>query len=731
MSESRAIAADDLSYLRKELVRVVLLCLIAGLYLWCVALFQIHIHFGPTWGGVLILGVGLAFALTFQGRRTSAAAFAMLLGLAGAVIYHMCVVGLGTPSYFMGVVVVLASLLFTMKSVLLTTLLCDLSVIGIGLVRFGNPILSNEVVFPVLLISAIGVLSSLAVRSRYLTLYWAWDRAMVSQRREEELRDHQGELARALKALDEAYHRLVHLNYELSAAREVAEEARSAKQRFVTNVSHELRTPLNVIVAFSEMMYLSPKNYGSAPLPAEYRGDVREIYRSSKHLLRLIDDVLDLSRIQVSQMKLCLERIDLGDVVAEALDIIRPLVQVKSLELCNQLPSEMPMVLIDRVRVRQVMLNLLNNARRFTDEGSISVRATLEGDYIRVTVADTGIGIRPGEQEAAFKEFEQLESSSSRREDGSGLGLAISKAILELHGGRIWLESEGIPGLGTQFHFTLPVAEAQFIQLSPLEGTRKYWKPSSNRNKTLLMLGADSTVVDMLERHMEEYHVVSVDGISSVPRLVTELHARAVLLNELDEDGTGQQMWQLCQELGELPLPVIVSPLLSERQLNQGCGVVKRLTKPVSRGEILDLLDHLSGNAHRILVVDDDPQMVHLLCRMIESAERDYEVRRAYNGQEGLTSLRSERFDLVLLDLAMPEMDGYALISSMQASTALRDIPVALITAHERTPDEERKLGGRALFVHNSAGFTNEESIACLQCILNVLDIPTVSSEWP
>jgi len=724
MSREREIATDDLAYLRQESLKIVLVCMIAGLYFWCAVLFYAGDEFGPAWLGPALLtgGVGVAFANRV--RNTSLAAAAVILGFAVAVLYSMLLADIQMAPYMLAVVVALTGLLFDLKAVTQVTLLCVGSIVAIGSLRWGYPVFSYQLVSPILVTSAVGVLSSLAVRNLYEALHWFQERAAAAQHNEAELRDRQGQLSRTVKALDEAYRRLEYLNYDLARAREEAEKTRLVKQRFVTSVSHELRTPLNVVVALSEMMYLSPQRYGAGPLPPALRGDVREIYRSSQHLLHLIDDVLDMAQIDAGEVKLHQQPLHLRDVVAETLDMIRPLVRETDVALRAQVPADLPPVLVDRNRVQQVLLNLLNNARRFTERGSISVHASLEAGQVRVTVADTGIGIPPGEQDQMFKEFHQLDGTATRGEDGRGLGLAISKRSIELHGGRIWLESDGVPGQGSRFHFTLPVEGARTVKVSALQGSRKLPGLPSGRGRTLLLLDQDVTVARMLEQRLDDYQIVPIGDVSEVPRLVDELHARAVVVNPARGKQYRQQVSELRRQLGDSSMPIVFCPLVGERRLGESLGVMDYLTKPITREALGALLDRLGEGVRRILVVDDNPQMVRLLSRMLHMAEREYEVLRAYDGQEGLRKMRSQHPDLVLLDLVMPGMDGYDVLARVQDDADLRDIPVAVITAQTRTTEEERQLGGKTLLVSSGAGFTNEEAINYLRGILDAARVP-------
>jgi signal transduction histidine kinase/DNA-binding response OmpR family regulator len=717
------VATSDLAYLREEALRRILLYAIAALYIWCAVLFPTTMGFGPVWFGPVPLACGVATALAIRKKNPSLAAAALILGMITASLYSSGL-DIKVAPYLLAVVVSLTGLLFSLQTVAAVTLVCGGLVIAVGSLYLGYSPFSAELLAPALVIGAVGMMSSLSVRNLYLALYWAWDRAMEAQRNQEELRDRQGQLARTLKALDEAYQRLEHLNYDLGQARAAAEEARLIKQQFVTNVSHELRTPLNVIVAFSEMMYLSPQSYGGVPLPPEYRGDVREIYRSSQHLLRLVEDVLDLSQIEARRMRVYLEPAHLGHLIAEALDIIRPLLREKKIELQADIPVDLPPVLIDRARVRQVLLNLLNNAQRFTEQGGITVRAAVDAEQVKVTVADTGVGIAPGDHAKVFEEFRQLDGSTTRQQGGSGLGLAISKRFVELHGGHIWVESDGVPSHGSQFHFTLPLAGVGSVRDATLYRTPTTLRSPSGRGRTLLLMDQDPAIARMLEQGLEEYRVVPVDDVSKIPALAAELHPRAVVLNPAQGRQAWRQIRELRQKLGKLALPIVLCPLVGERQLGQALGVVDYLVKPISRVALTALLGRLGEGVHRILILDDDPRMVRVLTRMIQSTGRGYDVVRAYSGPEGLLEMQRQRPDLVLLDLVMPEMDGHDVLAKMREDDELGQVPVIAITAQEHTPEEERRLGGKTLWVSNDGGFTNEEALRYLRGVLNAVGVP-------
>jgi CheY-like chemotaxis protein len=452
---------------------------------------------------------------------------------------------------------------------------------------------------------------------------------------------------------------------------------------------------------------------------------VREIYRSSKYLLHLTEDVLELSKSEAGQLKAYRESTDLHDIVNDALDMIRPLVHEEDVALRAELPVKLPEVVVDRERVQQVLLNLLNNARRFTDRGSITVRVSEEGDYVRVTVADTGSGIPVNEHENVFKEFHQLDGPPARRQSGSGLGLAISKRFVEMHGGRIWLESEGLPGRGSCFHFTLPFAGTDTdVPISHLQGGAMQLRVPTGRGRAVVFLGGDANLTDLLERKMPQYRVVPTDDIEAVPRIVDEVQARAILVN----GAVGRSAWQyvrkLRRKLGHSSLPIILCPFVSYRELGEAMGVVDYLVKPFKRDMIVELCSRLDTPIRRVLVVDDDPQMIHVFTRMLESVEPPMEVLRAHDGAQGLEVARQRSPDLILLDLKMPKMDGYSMLAQLQKDSELCTIPVAVVTAQTYTLDDERRLGGPMMFVYCGAGFTNEEAAAYLCSTLEIVGSP-------
>ena len=334
-----------------------------------------------------------------------------------------------------------------------------------------------------------------------------------------ETRERRMELSRALRALEEATYRIERTNNELVIAQHQAEQAKSLQNRFTATVSHELRGPLNVIVGFTQLMALSPESY-DVELPACYRSDIYTIYRNSRHLAALVDDILDLSQVEAYRLSLVREPVDLStDVVQDAVRAIEPLVRRKGLYLRQEIDEGTPSILADPVRMRQVMLNLLANAVRFTDEGGITVSLQRSDDQVKVSVTDTGHGIPAEHMDELFVEFHQIQPTATREARGTGLGLAISKHLVELHGGRMWADSA--EGQGTTFSFTLPLANEHTE--SDLVHT-----PHDDRDlaahETCIVVHDDLTVVRALGRRLEGFRTIGLDDVANLASLTDELH---------------------------------------------------------------------------------------------------------------------------------------------------------------------------------------------------------------
>src|SRR5512133_123926 len=355
---------------------------------------------------------------------------------------------------FLLTIVIASSLIGPVGSISAATLAV---LIEIALVYFSRGEMESSELLPglILLQFLAGFLSSQSAYGLYSALKAAENMAKEASDHAEEARKHRGELHRTLKSLDMAYIQLERVNGELVQAREIADAALHFKKEFIAQTSHELRTPLNLIIGFSETMAFSQNSYG-VKLPAPYLRDVTEIHRNSRHLMTLIDDILDLSKLESGRMGLRFNLADIGEVLREVRDTVQPLTQAKHIDLLLEAPEALPRLWLDQPRIHQVLLNLLSNAARLTKQGKIVLKAEFRQNQndLLIQVQDTGPGIPAEMLSQVFEEFQQVHETASGT-GTTGLGLTISKRIVELHGGHIWVESE--VGSGSTFSFTLPV----------------------------------------------------------------------------------------------------------------------------------------------------------------------------------------------------------------------------------------------------------------------------------
>ncbi|NLE43474.1 MAG: HAMP domain-containing histidine kinase, partial [Chloroflexi bacterium] len=402
--------------------------------------------------GTVLLACGLALALVI--RQFVLARVLWQLGLVVAVTVGICVSGQTEIAFLYALWPLIAVVTMSWPvGVLAEGLLIGL----LSWLSYGSaaPSLSMTLIIEVALAGGLAGLLGWAATDTLLTVtHWSLFSYEQAHAKMEEARLHRMELKQVEEDLLHANRELVGLTDRLRAMQQLAEEAKRAKQEFVANVSHELRTPLNMIIGFSEMIMQSPRVYG-AELPRAVLADIHAIERNSQHLSKLVDDVLDLSQIEAGRVALIRERFDLKDIIDDAAGAVRALFESKGLYLETEAAPDLPAVFCDAIRIRQVVLNLLSNAGRYTDRGGVHVKAWCEEKRVVVSVTDTGPGIAVEEQSRLFEPFHQLDGSLRRRHGGSGLGLSISKQFIELHGGEMWLASE--VGAGTTFSFCLPI----------------------------------------------------------------------------------------------------------------------------------------------------------------------------------------------------------------------------------------------------------------------------------
>jgi signal transduction histidine kinase/CheY-like chemotaxis protein len=566
----------------------------------------------------------------------------------------------------------------------------------------------------------------------YQIIDWSWSAFLLNQQRQQELRKNRGQLAQALSQLDQAYRQLESLNEKLAYSKRVAEEEQQKKAEFAANMSHELRTPINMVIGFTELILNSPRSYGPTGLPQALMGDLEVVHRNGRHLAQLIDDVLDMSQASAQRMVLSRKWQNFAQPVGEALDQIRPLFLAKGLTLVVNMESELPVVAIDAVRIRQVVLNLLSNSARFTDQGGVTVSVHSANGALYTCVADTGAGIPAEDLERIFEPFYQVDASLRRKVGGSGLGLAISREIVRLHGGRMWATSQ--LGVGTEFYFTLPVSEDEQVSTAHI----RHPLPETQRNQRARRVVLDRAATT-LERHFRRSDRWSAVTIVETPDAA--LAAAAFELTDLVVLGaaTAAEGAALLTEAAANAedTPVMVCHLPNLALQYPAVHLFDHLIKPIMQPTFTDLLarvarlyangttnaalsGHPLGPSLDIMIVDDDPDMVRLLTRWVSAAGGEYQALAAYGGAEALALLAQRVPDVLLLDLAMLEVDGFAVLAHLNATRTLQSVPVVLMSTYD--PQGEHALLPQGIFgITTGSGLTPEQVVACASSVVAAL----------
>ena len=510
-------------------------------------------------------------------------------------------------------------------------------------------------------------------------------------KRLEETRQHRAEISILLKEVNKANFQLDRLNQMLSYARAKAEEAREERDRFALAVSHELRSPLNFIIGFSDLMVNSPETYASLnQWPTGLYEDIQEIYRSSTHLLTLINDILDMGKVDAQQMTLFKEKVELSKIFNEVIEMVKPPIEKKGLQLNVELDPNLPTLYVDHTRIRQVLLNLLTNSLRFTNQGSITLKGyCLSDKLIQVEVRDTGEGISSEELPKVFSEFRQAGNQNWQRREGTGLGLVIGKRFIQLHGGKMGVESE--LGKGSLFYFTLPLEDSNEIIQENLSATPESTSTSSSRPAVplLLFLVQDNFWARNFAESIKGFKFAIINDPSLLYQTTSQVFPWAVIIDPgmLQYEAVQFFMQNPPYDVPTLVLPI---PVNMNRITALPEGVYSYLVKPVSRQKLLDVLESLNLVLDNLLVVDDDNTMVRFVTQSLKSREGDHykidgrlNVLTAISGLEALDTLQHEPIDLLMLDLDLPDMNGLQLIDLKQKDENLKRIPVIIISAND------------------------------------------------
>jgi CheY-like chemotaxis protein len=475
-------------------------------------------------------------------------------------------------------------------------------------------------------------------------------------------------------------------NHELEARNQEVERATQLKSKFLASMSHELRTPLNAIVGFSGL--LAEKTAG--PLNEKQERFINHIKQGADHLLQLINDILDLSKIESGLLEMRCENFSVASAMPEVLSIVRPLAMTKKIHIEQSMPDLC--IHADRIRFKQILYNLLSNALKFTPEGGkVRVDCASQNAFVGFTVTDTGVGIRLEDQQVIFQEFRQVGETTRGVKEGTGLGLAITKRLVEQQGGTINVESEW--GKGTRFSFTLPAGNGSFKSAEDNTGLDTPRGESTSGKPLILVVDDELSARELLAGYLEPagYRIAMATAGAEAMVKARELHPDAITL---DIQMPGRSAFETIFELKNTPatadIPVIVVSVVDQKRMGLALGAVEYLVKPVNKNIFLEAIHtHVhpgKGAAKNILLVDDDPKTLDLVSNILRSA--GYIPHAVASGKAALQRLSEVHMDAILLDLVMPEMDGFEVLRRIKERPTLGNIPVFVLTGKDLTEAE-------------------------------------------
>lgn len=528
------------------------------------------------------------------------------------------------------------------------------------------------------------------------------------QDQSEELQDQTAELQRTTDELQEQ-------NIELESQRKQVEAANKLKSEFLSNMSHELRTPLNSIMALSRVLIMQ----ASGKLDDDEKNYLEIVERNGKHLLALINDILDLSKIEAGKMDINPKLISLGNFLQIAKENLQGLAEQKSLLLTLDIPENVPQIETDESRLHQVMTNIIGNAVKFTDQGSVAITVEFDSKNIFIKIKDTGIGISKEDLPSIFDEFRQVDGTSSRQHEGTGLGLAIASKMMKILKGKIDVESK--LGEGSLFTIRIPIKWGEEIKRHNIYDFDFTLTPSDGN--TILVVDDDPKTVKIISEYLieEGFKCLTATSGKEAVMLAKKYLPFAITLDIIMEDMDGWEVMQnLKGNISTRDIPIIIVSVSTDKETGLALGAVGFITKPVNKHALISQIREVKNKPVSVMIVDDNEFELSQISKIIE--KENIKTILAKSGKECINLLENTSPDVLILDLMMPEMDGFTVLEKIRKIPTTKNLPVIVVTAKDLSKDDKNRLSGNVASLLSKSEMSPQNLLSEIKRIINSLE---------